>query len=183
MGKKILVLTGSPRKGGNSDALADAFTRGAEAKGHTVQRFEAGRSRVAGCLDCGACWSRGKACVQDDDWDAVPALLAGTEALVIVSPVYWFSLTAQIKAAIDRMYAYASSACKTPLAVRESALLMCAGDTDPRVFDGSVATYKSIVDYLRWADRGVLCVPGVMERGDIAAGSGLADAEKLGGSF
>lgn len=56
MNKKVLVLTGSPRKGGNSDLLADALIKGAQASGHTAVKFEAGAMQINGCSACDRCW-------------------------------------------------------------------------------------------------------------------------------
>lgn len=180
MKKNILVLTGSPRKGGNSDTLADAFSKGAKAKGHSVTRFEAAHTLVQGCRACDACWSKGKACVFDDGFDVLAPMLEKADVLAVVTPVYWFGFTAQIKAAIDKMYSFLVPACKTEMAVKESVLVICAGDTDVNVFTGSIETYKGIADFLKWTDRGIVTVPGVMEKGEIAGKKALADVEKLG---
>ena len=64
--KNILILTGSPRVGGNSDLMADAFQKGAESTGHKVIRYEAGRNAILPCRACESCFSNGKACVWDD---------------------------------------------------------------------------------------------------------------------
>lgn len=82
MGKKIVVITGSPRKNGNSFAMTDAFIKAAEAKGHTVTRFDAAMMKLGGCRACETCYKTGKACSFDDDFNTIaPAVLeAGTAA-------------------------------------------------------------------------------------------------------
>ena len=62
MSKKVVVITGSPRKNGNSIAMTDAFIKAAEKKGHTVIRFDAAMMNVGGCHACETCYKTGKAC-------------------------------------------------------------------------------------------------------------------------
>ena len=86
MSKKIVVITGSPRKNGNSFAITDTFIKAAEAKGHTVTRFDAALKKVGGCRACETCFSTGKACTFDDDFNTIaPAIL---EADVIVFTIH-----------------------------------------------------------------------------------------------
>ena len=76
MSKKIVVITGSPRKAGNSFAMTDAFIKAAQAKGHTVTRFDAAMMNVGGCHACETCFKSGKACSFDDDFNKIaPAVL------------------------------------------------------------------------------------------------------------
>ena len=76
MSKKIVVITGSPRKNGNSFAMTEAFIKAAEDKGHTVTRFDAAMKQVGGCHACETCFKTGKACSFDDDFNTIaPAIL------------------------------------------------------------------------------------------------------------
>ncbi len=179
MKKNILVLTGSPRKGGNSDMMADAFIRGATAQGHTVTKFETAMKSISGCRACDTCWSTETACSFHDGFTELEPLLEQADVVVLATPLYWFSLPAQLKAAIDRLYAYGSKACRRPLKATETALLAC-GEGRARDFDGAVETYKGIADYLRWQIRGIITVPAVSAKGDIVRTDALTRAEKLG---
>ncbi|HPE66449.1 MAG TPA: flavodoxin family protein, partial [Synergistales bacterium] len=134
--KTILVLTGSPRKGGNSDMMAEAFIEGATSVGHEVLRFDAGRNTVNGCRACGACWAKGSACVFEDGFTELAQLLVKADVLVFSTPLYWFNFPSQLKAAIDKMNAFLKPNCPTPLKIRESVLMVCAHDTDDDLFDG-----------------------------------------------
>lgn len=178
--KNILVLTGSPRRGGNSDLLADAFIKGALAKGHSVNKFETAFKHIQGCRACKACWSTETACIYTDGFTELEPLLEEAEVLVFATPLYWFGMSAQLKATIDRFYAYMRDNCKRPLKISESVLLTCGGDKEPEIFDGIIATYRSMANYLKWTDRGIIAVTNMDEIGDIKRTNTLKQTEKLG---
>ncbi len=180
MAKNILVLTGSPRKNGNSDLLAEAFVRGAEAKGHSVTRYNTTAKTIGGCRACDTCWSKGRACTFVDGFTELEPLLEQAETLVFVSPLYWFGMSAQLKAAVDRMYAYSQDFRKVSLKITESLLLTCAATDEMKEFSGEIETYRLIAEYLKWQDRGVLAVPGVQNKGDILKTGALEKAERMG---
>jgi len=180
--KNILVLTGSPRKGGNSDLLADAFIKGAEEAGHKVSKFASAEKKIAGCRACDKCWSTGTACIFPDDFRELAPLVEEADTLVIVSPVYWFTMSAQIKAAIDRLYAYYTPNRKKDLKLTETVLLSCAAD-EPSVFKGLEETYKSLLAYTGWRNAGIITVPEVSDKGDILKTDALTKAEELGKSI
>ncbi|MCI9220628.1 MAG: flavodoxin family protein, partial [Lachnospiraceae bacterium] len=104
MSKKIVVITGSPRKNGNSFAMTEAFIKAAEEKGHTVTRFDAAMKKVGGCRACETCYSTGKACTFDDDFNTMAPAILEADAIVFTMPVYWYSIPAQIKGVIDRIF-------------------------------------------------------------------------------
>ena len=106
MNKKIVVITGSPRKEGNSFAMTNAFIKAAEKKGHTVVRFDAAMKNVGGCRACEACFKTGKACSFDDDFNAIAPILLEADAVVFTMPVYWYSIPAQIKGVIDKLFSF-----------------------------------------------------------------------------
>ena len=94
---KILLLSGSPRKNGNSSAMADAFTAGAQSAGHEVVRFDVGRMDIAGCQGCEYCHVQGEGqCVQQDDMQDIYPHLADCDMIVFASAVYYWTLTAQM---------------------------------------------------------------------------------------
>jgi multimeric flavodoxin WrbA len=181
--KNILVLTGSPRKNGNSDRMADAFIKGAQSVGHEVTKFETAWKEIGSCSACKTCWSKEKPCSFQDDFDELAPLLQAADVIVFSTPLYWFSFTAQIKAAIDKMYAYIGKNCKHPLKIKESLLMVCGADEGMKVFDGIIATYREIAHYMKWEDKGVLAVPEVKEKGDIEATDALEKAEEYGKSL
>ena len=183
MPKQILIITGSPRKGGNSDQLASAFAEGARAVGHAVSFFDSVKHAVKGCVACDACWTAGKPCVKTDGFDTLYPLLEQANTLVFCGPLYWYSFNAQLKAVMDRMHAYMVPQRRRKLGIVGCALLMCAQDNTLDAFDGAVATYRSIARYAGWQDKGMLLVPGVHLKGEIAGTDALARATALGRSM
>ena len=83
MSKKILVVTGSARRNGNSDQLAQAFARGAQKAGHHVTLFSAAQKRIGGCLGCDLCWSQGRPCIQNDDMTEAYPLFQEADVLAL----------------------------------------------------------------------------------------------------
>lgn len=181
MEKSIIVLTGSPRAGGNSDLLADAFIKGASEAGHEVVKCEAGKKNIIGCKACDTCYSKGKPCSFDDDFNRIAPLIEKADMIVFVTPLYWFTFPAQLKAAIDKTYSFIIGGKE--LKIKESMLLVCGEDDDESAFDGIISTYKRIADYQKWTDRGRLIVPGVLNKGDILSTKYLAIAEKMGNNI
>ena len=178
--KNILIITGSTRIQGNSDLLAEAFAKGARESGHTVNIFRSGQDRMSACRYCDECWSTGAPCVVRDNYDRLWPMLEEAEMLVLCSPLYWYTFSGHIKAAIDRMYAYGSSNRKRDLKIKETMLLMCAQSWLEKSFDGAAESYRQMVGYKGWEDRGRLLVTGVHEKGEIAGNSDLEIAEMMG---
>jgi multimeric flavodoxin WrbA len=178
MSKNILVLTGSPRKGGNSDKLADAFIAGAQQAGHTAVRYATADKNLKGCIDCKTCFSKGVACSVPDDFNELAPLVEQADMIVLATPLYWFSFPAQLKAAIDKFYAFLIG--NRELKIKECALLVCAGDNDESCFDGVEASYRLIARFLNWKDSGTIFVPGLHGKDDILKTDGLKRAETLG---
>ncbi len=181
MPKNILVLTGSPRNSGNTDKLAEAFMTGARHSGHTVVKYATAGKTIKGCIDCKACFQKGQACIIPDDFNELAPLLEQADMLVFATPLYWFSFPAQLKAAIDKFYAYLIAG--KDWKIKECALLVSGGDKDEAKFAGIVASYKLIAEYLHWQDRGVVIVPGLHDKDDVLKTDGLIRAEALGKSI
>ena len=181
MSKHILIVTGSPRKGGNTDKLADAFIAGARQAGHTTVTYTAAHKNIKGCIDCQTCFKKGTACSVPDDFHELAPLMEEADALVFATPMYWFSFPAKLKAAIDKIYAYLIA--KRSLKIRECALIVSGGVPDEAPFEGIVASYKLIARFQNWQDSGVLIVPGLHDKEDVLKTDGLARAERLGRFF
>lgn len=181
MSKRILVLTGSPRKDGNSDKLADGFIAGAERAGHTVMKYSTADKDIKGCLDCQTCFQRGSACSVPDAFVDLAPLVQQADMIVFATPMYWFSFPAKLKAAIDKFYAFLTSG--TPLNIRQCALLVTGGVMETDRFDGIVQSYQRIAEFMSWHNCGVVIVPGLHGKNDILQTDGLQRAEILGRSI
>lgn len=181
MSKNILLLTGSPRQLGNSALLADAFIQGAKSAGHAVQVFETAFHPVLPCKACDKCWSNDKPCIFEDDFSKLAPMLEEADVLVLCTPLYWFTMSAQLKAAVDKLYAYMQPNAKRKLKIKECVLLCTAeGTEEDGDFEGLKATYKSIADYLKWTDRGRVLAGKTWEAGEIINTGKLKEALELG---
>ena len=178
--KRILLLTGSARVGGNSDLLAEAFAGGAREAGHTVDIFPCGRWRMSACLHCERCWTAGAPCVLRDSFENLWPLLETAEVLVFCSPLYWYAFSGHIKCALDRMYPYSKKERQRDMPVKEAMLLMCGESLLLRSFAGAAEAYRQTLGLRRWKDRGRLFVSGVHEMGAMAGHPALATAAAMG---
>ena len=176
--KNVLVLTGSPRIKGNSDLLADAFIKGARDAGHNAVKCETAQKHVMGCKACDTCYSKGKPCSFDDDFNNIASLIEQADVIVLATPMYGFTFPAQLKAVMDKMYAFLVGQRK--LKIKESILLVCAGAGNKSKFDGIVTTYRLITEFYDWTNKGCLIVPGVLNKKDILSTDYLNAAEKMG---
>lgn len=105
MSKKILVVKGSPRKNGNTSALADAFVKGAKESGNVVTEVVLKDKTIGDCLGCGVCQGNGGICVQKDDMTDIYEEMKQADIIVLASPVYFYTWTSLMKRMIDRMFA------------------------------------------------------------------------------
>lgn len=177
MGKKIVVITGSPRKNGNSFAMTDAFIKAAQAKGHTVTRFDAALHKIDGCHACETCYKTGKACSFDDPFNTIAPSILEADVVVFTTPLYWYSFPAQIKGVIDRLYSFYVAG--KDIANKECALITCCEEEDVTMLDGIVVPYQRIAALLKWKTIGEVLVPGVLHVGDIDKTDGCKQAAAL----
>ena len=174
---KIVVLNGSPRKGGNTEIMINAFSKGAESKGHQVVTLSVGTMKVRGCMACEYCFSHGGECAQKDDMTQVYEELKDADMVVFASPIYWFDISAQLKAVIDRLYVGATAGFH----FHKTALLLDAGAD--HVFDAAIAQYKAMTSYVKWEDCGIITVPNMNNKGSMSVCPRLAEVEALGASL
>ena len=104
--KNILILSGSPRIKGNSNILCDAFIRGAEEAGNKVEKVLVPYLKLTGCLGCNACKRNGGECIQKDDMVTIKEKMIDADIIVLASPIYFYSMTSQLKTLLDRCYAF-----------------------------------------------------------------------------
>ena len=173
--KNILVITGSPRKKGNGALLAQSFIEGAETNGHNVMLFNAGSSKINPCRACDKCLSNNNTCVFRDDFDKLKPMMENADMIVFVTPLYWYSMSAQLRLAVDKMYSLDFSN-KTI----EAALIVCGWTDDMEDFEGVTKSHENMTKYLGWKNHAMLVVPGVNAPGDVVNTDGLTRAKELG---
>ncbi len=176
MSQKIVVLSGSPRKGGNTDKLAAAFIEGARYDAKEVTLFRVADMAIGGCMGCGYCRDNSGICVQKDDMQTILEALRTAEAIVFASPVYYFAVTAQLKLAIDRTYALLRE--KTPLS--KAALLMTCGNQSSSVAEGAITMYHKIRAHQKLENAGIIVAAGLHGIDAIEGRDELGLAGKLG---
>ncbi len=177
MSKKIVVITGSPRKNGNSFAMTEAFIKAAQAKGHTVTRFDAAFGNVGGCHACETCYKTGKACSFDDDFNTIAPAILEADAVVFTMPVYWYSIPAQIKGVIDKLYSLVVGG--KDFTGKKCAVIACCEEEDMSVLDGVRIPMERTAALMQWKMVGEVMVPGVLNAGDIEKTDGCKQAEEL----
>ncbi|MBC2890147.1 flavodoxin family protein [Gordonibacter massiliensis (ex Traore et al. 2017)] len=178
MARKIVVLNGSPRAKGNTAGLVEAFAQGARAAGAEVARFDLQKLDIHPCLGCfGGGKDEESPCVQKDGMGDIYPAYREADVVALASPLYYWSISGQLKCAFDRLFAVAE--CNEDYAnpVKEAVLFMAAeGDG----FEESEHWYDRLMGHLGWTDRGKVLAGGVVDVGDIAGHAELAEAEALG---
>ena len=172
----ILILSGSPRKGGNTDLLVEAFAKGASQK-HHVEVVSVHDYKVNPCMGCNACFkNKANVCVQKDDMTIIYEKMANVDMLVIASPVYFYGLSAQLKAVIDRFH----NPIRDTFRLKKMALLLVGAATLPELFDSILAQYRLCLNFFKLEDVGHVLVRGVKDKGDIRNTDALQEAFHLG---
>ena len=176
---KIVVLTGSPRKSGNSAYLAEQFIKGAEEQGHEVFRFDCAFKQVEPCRACNRCGMNGT-CIFNDDFLELRPKLIEADMVVFATPMYYFGISAQMKRVIDRFYAING---QIKGARKKAAFLMTYADTAAREAEPMLAHYRMLMDYLGWTSVGEVVAPGVWTAGSIRNTDYPGQAYRLGKSL
>jgi len=176
MCKNIVLLSGSPRKGGNTDKLADAFIKGAESAGKSVTLFRVADMSIDFCIGCSHCFEEKGVCIHKDDMQTVLDAIRKADALVFASPVYYCSVSAQLKLVLDRTCALTNE----QTSVKRSALLMTCADETSGTADGAIVMYKSVLAYKKWDNAGVIIATGLYGERTIEGREELEQARILG---
>ena len=175
----ILVLSGSPRKGGNTDLLVDAFVKGASPK-HHVEVVSVHDYKINPCMGCNACFHReDHNCCQKDDMQIVYEKMAKAEMLVIASPVYFYGLSAQLKTVIDRFH----NPIRDTFHIHKMALLLVGAASLSELFDSILVQYELCLKFFKMEDVGRVLVRGAKDKGDVKNGDSLQKAFELGQSI
>lgn len=160
---RIVVLTGSPRRNGNTNHLAGQFIKGAEGAGHEVYRFDCAQRKVSPCIACNRCGMNGP-CVFKDDFEELRPHLVAADMVVFATPMYYFGFSSQLKAVIDRFYALNG---QIKGRMKQAALLMAYADTAPEEAEPMLSHYRTLLRYLGWKDSGTVVAAGMWPEGAV----------------
>lgn len=171
----IVVLTGSPHRNGTTSLLADRFVEGAQAAGHRVYRFDAAFKDTHPCLGCDVCGMNGPCVHKDDIENDLIMHLVDADLIALVSPVYYFHISAQLKTVIDRFYARSGR-----ISDKQSVLIAAAGSNTSLTMRSLGKFYETLCRYMRWRSRGSLLAPACPSRDAIMKTTYPDDAYNLG---
>lgn len=173
---KIVILVGSMRKGGNTDLLAQSFAKGAS-KNNIVELVSVADYSINPCIGCNSCFTReNNLCFQNDDMTEIYDKLRNADIVVVASPVYFYGISAQLKAVIDRLH----TPMRNEFHIKKLALLLVGAATLPELFDPIKMQYQLILNFFHLEDVGMVLVRGVKDKGDIMKTEALKEAYNLG---
>ena len=176
MSKKVLIISTSPRKGGNSDTLAEEFARGAREAGHEVEKIGLWDKTIGFCRGCLACQKTGR-CVIHDDADMIAQKMLTAEVIVFATPIYYYEMSGQMKTMLDRGNPLYSS----DYAFREIYLLATAADTDDSAMDGAAKGLEGWISCFEKARlAGMVFGGGADAIGTIQGNPALNEAYEIG---
>ena len=176
MNKNVLIISSSPRKGGNSETLAAAFARGAQEAGNRVETVYLREKQYSFCKGCFACRKLGH-CVINDDAVELAARMHDADVLVFVTPVYYYSVSGQLKTILDR----ANPIYDTDYAFTKAYLLATAAENEPETVAGTEKAVQGWVDcFPRCELVETVFAGGVNEVGEIAGHPALEKAYQVG---
>lgn len=176
MNKKVVIVSSSPRRHGNSDTLAKEFARGAQDNGNSVKIIELRDMNLQFCRGCLYCQSH-DGCVIEDDVNAVLEDVQNADVLVFATPVYYYSVSGQLKTFLDRL---------NPLFTRENNfkevyLISTCADEEVSAFDGTVKAVQGWIDCFEGVKlAGEILCPAVTDIGDVKGNEALDRAYKTG---
>ncbi|WP_299447313.1 flavodoxin family protein [uncultured Phascolarctobacterium sp.] len=174
-GQNIVVLTGSPHRHGTSALLADKFVEGAQSKGHNVFRFNAAFEDIHACQGCNACHQNGPCILNDTIEKTLMPELLKADIIVLVMPLYYYAMSAQLKTVLDRFYSRLRS-----FDGKKTFLMATAYNSAGWTFEALVDHYQSLAAYMHWQDLGMVLGYGCGSRRAIEGTEFPEQAFKLG---
>lgn len=176
--KKVLILSASPRQGGNSDTLCDQFLKGAADAGHAAEKIFLRDSRINYCVGCGLCFSRKGACSQKDDMEAIAQKMIAADVIVMATPVYFYTMDAQLKTLIDRCCPY-----YTGMRNKEFYFILSAADQEVSAMERTIEGLRGFTLCLDGAvEKGIVYGVGAWEKGEILHTPAMQQAYEMGAS-
>ena len=163
MAKKVLILSSSPRKMGNSDLLCDRFMTGAMEAGNETERVFIRNKKINYCFACGSCQTNGGTCIQKDDMAEILDKMLAADVIALATPVYFYTMNAQLKTVIDRVYPK-----YTELNDKEFYFILSSDDSRQEYLERTVGGLRAFIACLEGAkERGIVYGVGAGKRGKI----------------
>ena len=177
--RKIIILVGSARKNGNTEMLAKAFAEGIGPH-HDVELVPVADYQIRPCLGCNRCYSsEGHCCVQQDDMTVLYDKFMKADTVVIASPVYFYGISAQLKALVDRLH----TPMRNEFKIKRLGLILVGAATLPDLFDPILLQYQMILRFFHLENIGTVLVSGAKNKGDVLQGDGLKRAFEMGSTL
>ncbi|WP_424245208.1 multimeric flavodoxin WrbA [Elusimicrobium posterum] len=176
MNKKLLVISSTPRKGGNSDILCDQFIAGAKEAGHSAEKIFLADKKIAYCKGCMACMKTGVCIIKDDMSEILPKM-AEADVIVLATPVYFYTMTAQLKTMIDRTVPQLAD-----IKNKDFYFILSAGDTSHKNMHRTLESLRGFTeDCLENAkEKGIIYGTGATEVGDVKTLPVMQEAFTMG---
>ena len=176
MAKKVLILSASPRKGGNSDLLCDQFMRGAKEAGSQVEKISLRDKKINYCRGCGTCQENGGKCIQKDDMAEVLDKMISADVIVMATPVYFYTMNGQMKTLIDR-----TCPRYTEINNKEIYFIVAAADSSKKAMERTLEGFRGFTSCLTEArEKGVIYGTGAWKKGDIKGSKAMTQAYQMG---
>jgi len=176
MAKKVLILSASPRKGGNSDLLCDQFLRGAKEAGNQAEKISVRDKKINFCTGCGACQANGGKCVQKDDMAEILDKMVTADVIVMATPVYFYTMSGQMKTLIDRTVSR-----YTAISNKEMYFIVAAADRSTKAMERTLEGFRGFTSCLEGAkEKGIIYGVGAWKAGDIKGSRAMNQAYEMG---
>ncbi|MGD0293261.1 MAG: flavodoxin family protein [Terracidiphilus sp.] len=175
MSKRVLILSSSPRKKGNSNALCDRFMEGAIESKHQVEKVVLAEKKINYCTGCYACKSNGR-CAQKDDMAQILDSMVAADVIVMATPVYFYTMCAQMKTVIDRTVAR-----YTKIAKKDFYFIVTAADSNKAALERTIDGFRAFTSCLPGSkEKGIVYGTGAWETGDILKSRAMQQAYEMG---
>ncbi len=176
MSKNVLVISASPRKGGNSDTLCDEFIRGAQESGNHAEKIFLASKNIKYCIGCGVCNTTNK-CVQRDDMAEILDKMVEADVIVLAPPVYFYTMDAQMKTLIDRTVPR-----YTEIQNKDFYFIVAAADTERKMMERTIEGFRGFTqDCLTGArEKGIIYGTGAWQAGEIKGTPAVKQAYEMG---
>lgn len=178
MSKQILIVKGSPRKKGNTSAMADAFAKGASENENIITEVVLKDKTIGDCMGCGACQGNGGICVQKDDMAEIYDEMKKADVIVLTSPVYFYTWTSLMKRMIDRTFAVESV-----LENKKFYLLSAGVAPEEKYMQTMIDSFRQYISCFRAGgneEGGILFAYGTNGPSDVKTMSALEEAYQMG---